>query len=105
MIGWLGRHAWQLLLAMTALIALIALIGLKPDIEGIHEDPSVPLAFTGMTPDQLQTDNPQSYRLVDIRRGTRSGATQPILQRAHHRPAVVDAFAGQRTPIPAAARH
>lgn len=63
MIGWLGRHAWQLLLAMTALIAVI---GLKPVTEGIHEDPSVPLAFTGMTADELQADNPQSYRLVDV---------------------------------------
>jgi hypothetical protein len=60
---WLRRHAWQLLLGMTALISVI---GLNPVKEGIHEDPSVPLAFTGMTADQLQSDNPQSFRLIDV---------------------------------------
>jgi hypothetical protein len=60
---WLRRHAWQLLLGMTALIAVV---GLKPVKEGIHEDPSVPLAFTGMTADELESDNPQSFRLIDV---------------------------------------
>lgn len=60
---WLRRHAWQLLCGMTALIALI---GLNPVTEGIHEDPSIPLAFTGMTADQLQADNAQTFRLVDV---------------------------------------
>lgn len=60
---WLRRHAWQPLFGMTALIAII---GLNPVKEGIHEDPSVPLAFTGMTADQLQSDNPQSFRLIDV---------------------------------------
>jgi hypothetical protein len=59
---WLRRHAWQLLLGMTALISVI---GLNPVKEGIREDPSVPLAFTGMTADQLQSDNPGSFRLID----------------------------------------
>jgi hypothetical protein len=36
---WLRRHAWQLLLGMTALISVV---GLDPVKEGIHEDPSVP---------------------------------------------------------------
>ena len=60
---WLRRHAWQLLFGMTSLIAFI---GLNPVKEGIHEDPSIPLAFTGMTPDQLQSDNAQTFRLVDV---------------------------------------
>ncbi|HEY8870424.1 MAG TPA: hypothetical protein VIM30_13685 [Candidatus Limnocylindrales bacterium] len=60
---WLRRHAWQFLLGMTALIAVV---GLNPVKEGIHEDPSVPLAFTGMTADQLQSDNPRSFRLIDV---------------------------------------
>jgi hypothetical protein len=60
---WLRRHAWQLLFGMTALISVI---GLNPVKEGIHEDPSVPLAFTGMTADQLQSDNPETFRLVDV---------------------------------------
>jgi hypothetical protein len=60
---WLRRHAWQLLLVMTALISVI---GLNPVWQGIHEDSSVPLAFTGMTADQLQSDNPQSFRLIDV---------------------------------------
>ena len=60
---WLRRHAWQLLFGMTALIALI---GLNPVKEGIREDPSIPLAFTGMTPDQLQSNNAQTFRLVDV---------------------------------------
>jgi hypothetical protein len=61
--GWLRRHAWQLLFGMTALISVI---GLNPVKEGIHEDPSVPLAFTGMTADQLQSDNPETFRLIDV---------------------------------------
>ncbi len=60
--GWLQRHTWQLLLAMTALIAII---GLNPVKEGINEDPSVPLGFTGMTAAQLESDNFQSFRLID----------------------------------------
>ena len=60
---WVRRHAWQALLGMTALIAII---GLNPVAQGIHEDPSVPLAFAGRTADQLQSDNPQSFRLIDI---------------------------------------
>ena len=60
---WVRRHAWQPLLGMTALIAII---GLNPVAQGIHEDPSVPLAFTGRTADQLQSDNPQSFRLIDV---------------------------------------
>jgi hypothetical protein len=60
---WLRRHAWQPLLGMTALIAII---GLKPVTDGIHEDATVPLAFTGMTADQLQADNPDSFRLIDV---------------------------------------
>jgi hypothetical protein len=61
---WRRRHAWQLLLGMTALIAVV---GLNPVKQGIHEDPSVPLAFTGMTADELESDNPQSFRLIDVR--------------------------------------
>jgi hypothetical protein len=61
--GWLRRHAWQPLLGMTALIAII---GLNPVAQGIHEDPTVPLAFTGRTADQLQSDNPESFRLMDV---------------------------------------
>jgi hypothetical protein len=60
---WLRRHAWQLLLGLTALIAVI---GLNPVKEGIHEDSSVPLAFTGRTADQLQSDNPETFRLIDV---------------------------------------
>jgi hypothetical protein len=60
---WLRRHAWQPLLGMTALISVI---GLNPVKDGIHEDPSVPLAFTGLTADQLQTDHPESFRLIDV---------------------------------------
>jgi len=60
---WLRRHTWQPLLAMTGLIAII---GLNPVKEGIHEDPSVPLAFTGMTADQLRSDNANSFRLIDV---------------------------------------
>jgi len=60
---WLRRHAWQLLLGMTALISIV---GLNPVKEGIHEDPSVPLAFTGMTADQLRSDNANSFRLIDV---------------------------------------
>jgi hypothetical protein len=60
---WLRRHAWQLLLGMTALIAVV---GLNPVKEGIHEDSSVPLAFTGRTADQLQSDNPATFRLIDV---------------------------------------
>jgi hypothetical protein len=60
---WLRRHAWQLLLGMTALIAVV---GLNPVKEGIHEDSSVPLAFTGKTADQLQADDPETFRLIDV---------------------------------------
>ena len=60
---WLRRHAWQPLLGLTALIAIIGLISVR---KGIHEDPSVPMAFTGRTADQLQSDDPQSFRLIDI---------------------------------------
>jgi hypothetical protein len=60
---WLRRHSWQLLLGMTGLIAVV---GLNPVKEGIREDASVPLAFTGMTADQLQSDNPETFRLIDV---------------------------------------
>jgi hypothetical protein len=60
---WLRRHAWQPLLGMTTLIAII---GLNPVAQGIHEDPSVPLAFTGRTADQLQSDSPETFRLIDV---------------------------------------
>lgn len=60
---WLRRHAWQLLLGMTGLISVV---GLKPAKQGIHEDSSVPFAFTGMTADQLEADHPQSFRLIDV---------------------------------------
>jgi hypothetical protein len=60
---WLRQHAWQPLLGMTALIAII---GLNPVTQGIHEDPTVPLAFTGMTADQLQSENADSFRLIDV---------------------------------------
>jgi peptidoglycan/LPS O-acetylase OafA/YrhL len=60
---WLQRHAWQLLLAMTALIAVI---GLNPVKDGINEDPSVPLGLAGMTAAQLEADNAQSFRLIDV---------------------------------------
>jgi hypothetical protein len=46
--------------------ALIAIIGLNPVAQGIHEDPTVPLAFTGRTADQLQSDNPETFRLIDV---------------------------------------
>jgi hypothetical protein len=42
----LRRHAWKLLLAMTASIAVL---GLKPVREGIDEDPSVPLGIAGIS--------------------------------------------------------
>ena len=60
---WLRRYAWQLLLGMTALIAVV---GLNPVRLGIREDSSVPLAFTGMTADELLSDNPQTFRLIDV---------------------------------------
>ena len=60
---WLRRHAWQLLFSMTALIAFI---GLNPVKQGIREDSSIPLAFSGMTPDELQSDNAETFRLVDV---------------------------------------
>jgi len=60
---WVRRHAWQPLLGMTALIAII---GLNPVAQGIHEDPSVPLAFTGRTADQLQSDSSETFRLIDV---------------------------------------
>ena len=60
---WLRRHAWQLLFGITALIAFI---GLNPVRQGIREDSSIPLAFAGMTPDQLQSDNAQTFRLIDV---------------------------------------
>ena len=59
----LRRHAWKLLLGMTASIAVI---GIQPIRVGIEEDPSVPLGFAGMTADQLKADNAQSYRLIDV---------------------------------------
>lgn len=59
----LRRHAWQLLLAITAPIAVI---GLQPVRAGINEDPSVPLGLAGMTAEQLRADNAQSYRLIDV---------------------------------------
>jgi len=60
---WLGRHAWQGLLGITGLIALV---GLKPVREGIHEDASIPLAFSGATADEIEHDNPALFRLVDV---------------------------------------
>jgi hypothetical protein len=60
---WLQRHAWQLLVALTALIAMV---GLNPVRVGINEDPSVPLGFAGMTAAQLEAENAGSFRLIDV---------------------------------------
>lgn len=59
----LQRHTWQALVAMTGLIALI---GLNPVVNGINEDPSVPLGFAGMTAAQLEAANSQSFHLIDV---------------------------------------
>ena len=61
--AWLQRHAWQFLLAMTVLMAVI---GVNPVVNGINEDPSVPLGFAGMTAAELEADNARSFRLIDI---------------------------------------
>lgn len=61
--AWLQRHAWQLLLALTVLIALI---GINPVVNGINEDATVPLGIAGMTAAELQADNAQSFRLIDL---------------------------------------
>jgi len=61
--AWLQRHAWQILFAVTVLIALI---GVNPVVNGINEDPSVPLGVAGMTAAQLEADNPNSFRLIDL---------------------------------------
>ena len=60
---WLQRHTWQALAAMTALIAVI---GLNPVMNGINEDPSVPLGFAGMTAAELESASSQSFRLIDV---------------------------------------
>jgi peptidoglycan/LPS O-acetylase OafA/YrhL len=61
--AWLQRHAWQFLLTMTVLMAVI---GVNPVVNGINEDPSVPLGVAGMTAAELQADNAQSFRLIDL---------------------------------------
>jgi hypothetical protein len=66
--AWLQRHAWQLLLALTVLVAVI---GINPVIQGIREDETVTLGFTGLTAAQLEAANPQTYRLLDFQ--ARSG--------------------------------
>ncbi len=62
----LQRHAWWLLLTMTALIAIVGLWAL---MIGIKEDPSVPLGITGLTASQLEASSPQGYRLLTWRCG------------------------------------
>jgi peptidoglycan/LPS O-acetylase OafA/YrhL len=61
--AWLQRHAWQLLLALTLLIALI---GINPVVNGINEDATVPRGIAGMTAAELAADNAQSFRLIDL---------------------------------------
>lgn len=71
---WLQRNAWWLLLTMTVLVAVI---GLNPVINGINEDPSVPLGITGLSASGLQAESAQGYRLIDI--GVRNGGLDLIL--------------------------
>jgi hypothetical protein len=71
---WLQRRAWWLLLTMTVLVAVIAL---NPVINGINEDPSVPLGITGLSAAELQAESAQGYRLIDF--GVRSGGLDLIM--------------------------
>jgi hypothetical protein len=71
---WLQRSAWWLLLTMTVLVAVI---GLNPVIQGIKEDASVPLGFTGLSAVELQRESAQGYRLIDF--GVRSGGLDLIM--------------------------
>lgn len=61
--AWLQRNAWWLLMTMTVLVAVI---GLNPVVNGINEDPSVPLGITGLSASELQAESAQGYRLIDV---------------------------------------
>lgn len=74
MMVWLQRHAWQLLLAMTVLVAVI---GFSPLVLGIKEDASVPLGITGMTASEIEATSAQGYRLLDFE--VRSGGMALIV--------------------------
>jgi hypothetical protein len=61
--GGLQRNAWWGLLAVAVLAALF---GIGDVINGVANDPAVPLGVVGMTPAELEAEGPHAYRMYDL---------------------------------------
>lgn len=72
--GWLQRHSWWGLVAMSVLVGLF---GLGDLLNGFEWEPSIPLGYVGMTPQELRAASPPAYRLLD--HGVRSGGVDLLV--------------------------
>jgi len=59
----LQRNAWWGLLAIGVLAAAF---GIGDVINGVANDPAVPLGVVGMTPSELEAEGPHAYRMYDL---------------------------------------
>jgi hypothetical protein len=51
---------------MLAIAVLAAVFGLGDVINGVANDPGVPLGVVGMTPAELEAEGPHAYRMYDV---------------------------------------
>lgn len=70
----LQRNAWWGLLAIAVLLAGF---GVGDVINGVANDPAVPLGVVGMTPAELEAEGPNAYRMYDIT--LRGGGTSLVM--------------------------
>jgi hypothetical protein len=51
---------------LLAIAVLAAVFGLGDVINGVANDPGVPLGVVGMTPAELEAEGPHAYRMYDV---------------------------------------
>ncbi|HSJ27601.1 MAG TPA: hypothetical protein VLB67_05275 [Acidimicrobiia bacterium] len=72
--GFWRRNSWKFLLA---LVVVIGLFGVGDAIVGVDADPAIPVAITGLTPDEIRVASDPVHRLIDLQ--VRAGGLQLIV--------------------------
>jgi len=62
-LGWLQRHAWWGLLAMSLVLGAF---GVTDVFVGSASDPGIPLGLVGLSPDSLRAQSEAGYQLLDF---------------------------------------
>ena len=72
--GFWARNSWKFLLG---LVFVIGLFGIGDIIRGMDADPAIPLAISGLTPDEIRVTSNPLANLIDLQ--VRSGGLQLVV--------------------------